>query len=82
MTCRTCKWLNVPPNKNGKIVPRKGGHHRCTVPLPPPPAMPASIKVMTDGRTYYGSSVIQWPSSGGWMGVDAGEGCTFHEPRK
>jgi hypothetical protein len=79
--CRTCKWFGKQPDKNGRVVPRKGDHCRCTVPLPLPPAMPASVKVITDGRTHYGSGVLHWPSSGGYMGVDAGEGCTFHEAR-
>lgn len=81
-TCRTCKWLNVPPDKNGKIVPRKGGYHRCTVQLPPPPPMPASIRVNTTERGGgYGLGNLDWPTSAGYMGVDDGEGCTFHEPR-
>lgn len=42
MTCKTCKWLNVPPDKRGRIVVRDTGY-RCIVPLPVMPALPDSI---------------------------------------
>jgi len=80
MTCRTCKWFDVKPRKDGKIVPRKGDHCRCTVPLPPPPVMPKSVQI--NPRSSFGLGVLQWPAFGGYMDVDAGEGCTFHEQRE
>jgi hypothetical protein len=81
MTCRTCKWFDLKPRKDGKIVPRKGDHCRCTVLLPPPPVMPKSITIFTDTKAHYGFGNILWPERGGYMSVDDGEGCAFHEPR-
>ncbi len=80
MTCRTCKWLEVPPRRDGKIVPRRNNSYRCAVPVPPPPAMPASIRITA--RHSYGLGNLEWPTSCGDMEPDDGVGCTFHAPRK
>lgn len=79
MACRTCKHLNIPPDKDGKIRIRKGSY-RCDCPMPPPPVMPACIRVHVGRKgSSYGSFI--WPEPGHWMDVEAGTDCAFHEPR-
>ena len=33
-TCRGCKFLDVKPDKLGRIIPRKDFVYRCTAPIP------------------------------------------------
>ncbi len=33
-TCKTCRWLVVPPDKVGRHVVRKDRMYRCAAPLP------------------------------------------------
>lgn len=83
MSCRNCKWLNVAPRKDGKIVPRKGESYRCLVPVPPPPEMPKSITIHMSHRTAgYGYGNLVWPEHGGYMRVEDGEGCAFFSVRE
>lgn len=43
MTCKTCKWFDVPLDKRGRRIIRKANAYRCTVPTPPRPPLPTSI---------------------------------------
>lgn len=72
MTCKTCKWLDVPPDKRGRIVVRDTGY-RCIVPLPEMPALPDSI---TKRYCYIGLSTP------GFMTPTQGANCPLHEARK
>ena len=42
MTCNTCKWLEVEPNKAGKRVVSKTKAYQCAVPIPLPD-LPTSV---------------------------------------
>jgi hypothetical protein len=33
-TCKTCKWLDVAPDRAGRRVVRRGYMYRCKFPLP------------------------------------------------
>lgn len=73
MTCKTCKWLNVPPDKRGRIVVRDTGY-RCAAPIPERPALPVCIT-----RSY---SFREWPATGdAWTSPKLGADCPLHEPR-
>ena len=37
MPCRDCKFLEVPPDKSGRRVPRADKVYDCTAPVPPLP---------------------------------------------
>lgn len=50
MTCRTCKHLNVAPDKAGRRRPIKTHAYRCLFPTPELPALPDSVIGMTDLR--------------------------------
>lgn len=68
MTCRYCKWLDVPPDKGGRRVPRKDKAYRCTV-LIEQPALPLSVTRRTDFR---------WPPERYYMSPEDGEGCPMN----
>jgi hypothetical protein len=74
VTCKTCKWLAVPPDKRGRIVVRDTAY-RCIVPMPVLPALPDCITKqygytkITERRDY-------------WMTPKQGVTCPLHEPRK
>ena len=40
--CKTCKWIEVPPDKGGRKVVRKTRVYSCAFPQPPM-ILPASI---------------------------------------
>lgn len=42
MTCKTCKWLDVKPDKAGRVVVRKDSVYPCVVKFPTP-KLPDSI---------------------------------------
>ncbi len=71
MTCRTCKHLDVAPDKNGKIVPRKSSAYKCTVTV----EMPKLPDCMTEGHRF------NWPFPRSYMVPDWGKECPFHEVR-
>ncbi len=64
MTCRTCKWLNVEPNKAGRRVARKDITYPCTVPIEKP-RLPDSV------RQY----ARHWPPPRSYMGPNDGQDC-------
>lgn len=33
MTCKTCKYLDVPPDASGRIVPRAHRAYKCAAPI-------------------------------------------------
>ena len=73
MTCRTCKFLDVPPNSRGRIVPMSNKGYRCLYPVPAEHGLPASV------TSSYG---FQWPPSKNYMAPGDGEGCPQHVSRK
>lgn len=71
MSCRTCKWLDVPPDKSGRIVVRSSRVYRCVAPVERP-AWPESV------TTAYG---FRWPIAGNYMRPERGQNCPLFEPR-
>lgn len=78
MTCGKCKWLNVTPNKAGRIVVLKSRAYRCLAPIPPLPPLPACIRV----NAGYGINDLKWPPSASYMSAKDGEGCQLFEARE
>ena len=72
-SCRTCKYLNVEPNKAGRVVVRSNSGYRCLAPDPPLPVLPDSI-----GKTYY----FTWPPGRVYVSPDQGTECPVWEARK
>jgi hypothetical protein len=70
MSCRTCKWLRVAPDKAGRRIPRKDKCYFCEAPLPEP-ALPLSV------TTYHG---WRWPPPRNFMSPDDGEDCPVFTP--
>ena len=70
MTCRTCKFLDVLPDKDGKRRVRQNNAYRCLVPLPEV-AWPDSV------LEAYGSHL---PTKT-FMSPDRGKNCQTHEER-
>lgn len=71
--CKTCKYLDVPPNKAGRIVPQKKYTYRCLAPEPPMPILPTSI------TSAYGFS---WPPHRRFVRIDEGTECPVYEQRQ
>ena len=68
-SCRTCAYLRVPPDKDGKARRRANTAYRCLAPIPiEPHDMPESV---TRGYDY------RWPTdrSKSRVEVDMGEQC-------
>lgn len=72
VSCRYCQHLAVPPDKAGRIIPRKGKSYQCTAPLPTP-NLPAAVLQAFDFR---------WPPGRKYMSPDEGEGCATFEQRE
>lgn len=70
--CRSCRYLEVPPNKTGRVVPRKDQAYRCSVPLPQY-RFPASV---TTRHGFDGSLPKRR------MDPEEGQDCPFWELRK
>ena len=73
MTCRTCKFLDVPPDSRGRIVPRLGNAYACRFPIPDAHGLPHSA---------FKSYGFKWPPSKTRMRPDDGDGCPQHVSRK
>lgn len=71
-SCKTCKFLYVPPNKAGKRVVYDRGYH-CAAPAPDAPAMPECI---TSAYEY------RWPTSRRSRWPDDGKRCPTWERLK
>lgn len=73
MTCRTCVHLDVLPNKDGKIIPRRGQAYVCLFAegfeMPP---LPDSI------TQAYG---FKWPPRSTRVEPMDGENCPTYSPR-
>lgn len=69
MTCRTCRYLEVPLNKAQRRVPRREVYYACNVPLPLWPTLPASVVS------------FMWPPPRVRMSPEHGEDCPLHEER-
>lgn len=69
MRCRTCKFLNVAPNKAGRIVPQPRKMYECLYVIPKPTDIPACIR-------------LDWPPNRSWMAPDSGEGCPCWKQRE
>ena len=71
-TCRTCRFLNVAPDKAGRIRPQRDGAYQCIAPQPEMPPMPLSI------TNAYG---FNWPPSRTYMLPDQDTECPVWEER-
>jgi hypothetical protein len=72
VTCRTCKYLDVAPDKSGRIVPRKGNSYRCLAPHPTLPPLPDCITRRYDFQPFFVRS---------WMSPPDGGECPVYEAR-
>ena len=70
MSCRTCKYLNVPLDKAGRRVVRGSYAYPCTAPDTPQPQLPVSI------TEAYG---FKWPPPRQWVTPAMGASCPLHE---
>ena len=73
MSCRTCIYLEVMPDKTGRKIPRKGNVYACLYQIPNDHQLPMSAV------RYYG---FKWPPIKNRMTPDDGEGCVQHLPRQ
>lgn len=72
MSCKTCKWLKVEPNKGGKRVVRKDKAYQCGVPIERP-HFPTSVL-----RVYN----FTWPPHKTWLTAEMrDEVCLLWEER-
>ena len=71
-SCRTCKFLDVRPDKAGRLIARKGFTYRCVC-VPPEPAVPDSWK---QAGVHWA-----WPPWASRMEPDDGENCQTYQPR-
>lgn len=69
MTCRTCKWLIVRPNRVGKRVPNKDKSYTCGY-QPERPKLPSSI---------VGHYSFKWPPDRSYMTPNDGSDCQTYE---
>jgi hypothetical protein len=74
MTCKTCKWLDVPADKRGRIVVRDTAY-KCIVPMPVLPALPDCVT-----KQYGYHDIVQ--SRTRFMIPTQGATCPLHEERK
>lgn len=72
MTCRHCKWLDVPLNKAGKRVAYKMQSYKCLF-VPPLPPLPMSMS-----KSYN----FRWPPHQSYVTPNFGEGCPCFEERE
>lgn len=70
MSCRNCRWLDVPDDKLGRRRFAPNSVYRCVVQMPAAPAVPACVRD------------FRWPPLRQWMAADDGEGCSFFELRQ
>lgn len=72
MTCKTCAYLAVEPDKAGRIVVRAGNAYECNAPEPDLPTLPYSI------TKAYG---FRWPPSRAYVTGTDGEDCPVWQAR-
>lgn len=74
--CRTCKYLDVPPDAAGRIVPRKQFTYPCAAPILSAEAigLPRSVTA--------GTGSFHWPPAKSHMLPDWGEGCPAYVQRE
>ena len=70
MTCKTCKYLHVPKNKQGRRVIHPGSAYKCEAPAEPLPILPHSV---TKGFGFH------WPLGRAYMTGEDGINCPLHE---
>lgn len=70
--CRTCRFLDVPPDKLGRIKPRADKTYRCLATQPELPPLPLSI------TQSYG---FHWPPSRSYVSPDQDTECPVWEER-
>lgn len=49
-SCKTCKWLDVPPDELGKVEVKEDCFYSCSFPDPMLPKLPDSITKSYDWR--------------------------------
>jgi hypothetical protein len=62
MACKTCKFLDVPPDRIGRIRPQKRYSYRCVAEIPAP--------VLPDSVTK--AHGFKWPPERTWMAIEQG----------
>lgn len=70
-TCKTCRYLDVPPRKDGKRVAYTGKAYRCLTPIPDL----SSILPLSTMRAYG----FRQPRAGEFA-FPEWEGCPTHQP--
>lgn len=70
-SCRSCRFLELPANKAGKLYVTPGRAYKCTVEIPEP-ALPDSVK---------GSVGWRWPPPRSWVEATQGTTCPLWEAR-
>jgi len=77
MTCRTCKWLDVHPDKDGRVRIRKL-YYECLAPVPECPPLPYCITL-----SHYGQwTNFRWPPYRSRVMPDRGAGCPLWQARE
>lgn len=74
MACRDCKLLDVPLDKAGRRMPRKGKAYRCLAEVPTVP-LPRSWR----GHWRWTTKASVYV---GYMEPDEGDNCFYHEKVK
>lgn len=67
--CRTCRYLEVPPDRDAVVRPRKGHCYPCRAPIPTP-VLPDSVT-----RSYH----WRWPPVPNHMAPEDGAACPLWE---
>ena len=65
-----CKFLRVPPDKDGLVHVRKAGHYKCGWIEDRDIKFPVSVH----DRRF-------WPLQAGWVAVESCNECDFHDPK-
>jgi hypothetical protein len=71
MTCRTCQFLLVEPDRAGRIKPRAKNAYKCIAHVPMP-TLPVSVTKHYD---------FKWPPARSYMSPDDGNDCPLYKSR-
>ena len=79
MTCGTCKWLDVPPDSDGKRRARKDNIYKCLAPVSECPPLPDCI---TRAGWHNVRRSFQWPPDRSYVTTDMGASCPLRHARE
>lgn len=68
-SCKTCRWLDVSPDKRGRRIVRQAVSYECNFPIAPLPPLPESAFFKD-----------RWPPARSWMEGQDGRSCATWEP--